>query len=99
MAAATPAVAPEPAPAEAAPDLGEPAVQGEAPAVEEAVIVEVAAAEIAAPPAVAAAPEPAPEAAAVAPVQKIEIEPAEPKRKEPKTLFKLWLDLAFGRKD
>ena len=62
--------------------------QGQAPAVEEAVIVEVA-----------AAPEPAPEAAAVAPVQKIEVKPVEPKQKEPKTLFKLWLDLAFGRKD
>jgi hypothetical protein len=68
--------------------LVEPAAKAEAPAVEEAVTVEVA-----------AAPEPAPEAAAVAPVQKIEIKPAEPKRKEPKTLFKLWLDLAFGRKD
>jgi hypothetical protein len=37
---------------------------------------------------------------APAAVQKIEvIKPAETKRKEPKTLFKLWLDLAFGRKD
>ena len=145
---AAPAVAPEPVPAEAAPDLGEPAAQGEALAVEEAAVVEVAAVEIAAPPevapslrrrscadwwnrakaksrrrrssrrecavarrlagswprpepalAVASAPEPVPEAAAVAPVQKIEVKPAEPKRKEPKTLFKLWLDLAFGRKD
>jgi len=49
-------------------------------------------------PAVAAAP--APEAVAPAAVRKIEvIKPAETKRKEPKTLFKLWLDLAFGRKD
>jgi nicotinate-nucleotide--dimethylbenzimidazole phosphoribosyltransferase len=118
-AATAPAVAPapEPAPAEAAPDLVEPAAQAEVVAIEEAVMGEVAAVEIAAAvlvepaaqaeaPAVevavivevAAASEPAPEAA-VAPVQKIEVKPAEPKRKEPKTLFKLWLDLAFGRKD
>ena len=89
-AAAAPVVAavPEPTPAEAAPDLVVSAAQGETPAAEQAITVEVA-----------ASPEPAPEAAAVAPVQKIEVEPAEPKRKEPKTLFKLWLDLAFGRKD
>ncbi len=97
VAAATPAVAPEPASAEAAPVLAEPAAQGQALAAEEAVIVEVAT------PCRTAggcpAPEPAPEAAAVAPVQKIEVKPAEPKQKEPKTLFKLWLDLAFGRKD
>src|SRR5262249_54076263 len=32
--------------------------------------------------------------------QKIQVkEPREIKPKEPKTLFKLWLDLAFGRKD
>jgi hypothetical protein len=97
VAAPAPAVAPEPALADAAPELVEPAAKAEVLAVEEAVIVEVAA------PAPAAAPEPAqepaPEAAAVAPVQKIEVKPAEPKRKEPKTLFKLWLDLAFGRKD
>jgi hypothetical protein len=90
VAVAAPAVAPapEPAPAEAAPDLVEPAAQAEVVAVENAVIVEAA-----------AAPETAPEAAAAAPAQKIEVKPAEPKRKEPKTLFKLWLDLAFGRKD
>jgi hypothetical protein len=90
--------APEPDATEAAPDLGSPAAQSKAPAVEEIVAVEAATAEIAVEPAVAAAP--APEAVAPAAVRKIEvIKPAETKRKEPKTLFKLWLDLAFGRKD
>ncbi len=90
--------APEPDTAEAAPDLGSPAAQSEAPAVEEIVALEAPTAEIAVEPAVAAAP--APEAVAPTAVQKIEvIKPAETKRKEPKTLFKLWLDLAFGRKD
>jgi hypothetical protein len=40
------------------------------------------------------------DARAPAAVQEIDVkEPDEIKRREPKTLFKLWLDLAFGRKD
>jgi hypothetical protein len=60
--------------AEAAPDLGSPAAEGE----------------------IAVAKEVAPKAEAAAIPQAKVIQPAEKKRK---TLFKLWLDLAFGRKD
>jgi hypothetical protein len=92
--------APEPLAAEAAPDLGLPAVESEVIKAEKPVIVKAAPVAAAGEPAVAAASGPAPEAAAAAaPEQKIEVMPAEPKRKEPKSLFKLWLDLAFGRKD
>ncbi|MGO9483433.1 MAG: hypothetical protein ACLPX9_02450 [Rhodomicrobium sp.] len=76
--------APEPIAAETAPDLGSPAAQGEVFVIEETTVVEVAT--IAVEPAI---------------VEQI-IEAADPagtKRKEPKTLFRLWLDLAFGRKD
>ncbi len=76
--------APEPIAAETAPDLGSPAAQGEVFVIEETTVVEVV--EIAVEPAVVE--------------QEIEAaDPAGTKRKEPKTLFRLWLDLAFGRKD
>jgi hypothetical protein len=85
---------------EAASDLGSPAPQGEVVAVEEITVVEVVVAEIAVEPAAAAPAPETPAAAEPAAVQKIEaVRTAETKPKEPKTLFKLWLDLAFGRKD
>ncbi len=86
-------IAPEPNLAEAAFHLGSPAAQGEAFAVEEIVLVEMAAAEIAVEPAVQPPATPAAD-------EKIEVKSqGEPKRKQPKALFRLWLDLAFGRKD
>ncbi len=82
--AASGQAAPEPHVAETAPDLGSPAAQGEVLAAEVIAAVDV----------VAAAEAPPPTA------QKDEaIRPVEIKRSEPKTLFRLWLDLAFGRKD
>ncbi len=92
--------APEPVAQEATPDLGSPPVESEVIVAEKRAAVEAAAVEPAVEPAAAAASAPAPEtAAAAAPAEKIEVAEAGPKRKEPKSLFKLWLDLAFGRKD
>ncbi|MGO9475789.1 MAG: hypothetical protein ACLPWS_20645 [Rhodomicrobium sp.] len=90
---------PEPDPAEAAFYLGSPAPQSDAGLEEEEVRADIAAAEAAAEPAalVSAA---VPDNAAPPAGQKIEVKkPDQTKAKPPKTLFKLWLDLAFGRKD
>jgi len=92
-------VPPEPNAAEAAFYLGSPAPESDASLEEESVLEDIAAAEAAAEPAAAvSAPvldTPAPSAG-----QKIEVKkPDQTKAKPPKTLFKLWLDLAFGRKD
>jgi len=93
-------IAAEPSAAEAAFHLGSPAAEGEAFAVQKAVLVEIAAAEITLEPVATHASTPMHEAPAMPAGQKIEAkEPEQPKRKEPKTLFRLWLDLAFGRKD
>lgn len=75
-----------PGAAEAAHDLGSPAAESQVP-VEETVAIEIAAAGIAVePPQLTAA-------------QRIQVEELlEPGRKEPKTLFTLWLDILFGRK-
>ncbi|MGO9174220.1 MAG: hypothetical protein ACLP7P_19955 [Rhodomicrobium sp.] len=90
---------PEPNLAEAAFYLGSPAPESDAELEEESVREDIAAAEAAAELAAAvSAPvfdTPAPSAG-----QKIEVKkPDQTKAKPPKTLFKLWLDLAFGRKD
>jgi hypothetical protein len=78
--------APSENPAEASFYLGSPAVS-DASQEEEAVRQDIAAA------GARNGPEPAAR-------QDVQVkEPGEIKRKQPKTLFKLWLDLAFGRKD
>ncbi|MFY9640628.1 MAG: hypothetical protein WCD20_05490 [Rhodomicrobium sp.] len=88
-------IAAEPHPAEAALHLGSPAAEGEPAVVEEAVFVEIATVEIAAEQAPASAAVPMGDAQAVPPGQEKAGEELKPK----KTLFRLWLDLAFGRKD
>ncbi|MGO9983029.1 MAG: hypothetical protein ACLPIX_02315 [Rhodomicrobium sp.] len=89
--------APEPNPAEAAFYLGSPAAESDASLEEESVREDIAAAEAAAQPAVR---EPAPAYAATVPSAGLAASGEKPEEAKPKkTLFKLWLDLAFGRKD
>jgi hypothetical protein len=94
----------------AAENLGSPAAQGEHSPVQGAISSAAAAYPAAAPafqpsaPAYDRAAASAGETVGAAPIpaagQEIQVkEPDEFKRKQPKTLFKLWLDLAFGRKD
>ncbi len=88
----------QPNAAEAAFYLGSPAPEGKPEAFEEAVLVDIAAAETTAARAAAGASAPMQDAQATPAGQK-KVAGEELKPKQPKTLFRLWLDFAFGRKD